>query len=105
MTFGRTSPFEVLFGDFAESQSKDFSKDTIDDEESAEDYGYISDSDLEDDEDDRAASSKRTIKSKVHPCDPFGVPGEGRKILCGEEHEERVEKGKVVKIPDVAFLT
>jgi hypothetical protein len=95
---------KVLFGDFAESQSKNFSKDIIDDEESGEDYGYISDSDLEDDEDDKVASLQRKIKAKVHPFDPFRAPGVGRKVLC-EEHEEHAEKGKVVKIPDVAFLT
>ena len=95
---------KVLFGDFTESKSKDFSKDTIDDEESAEDYGYISDSDLEDDEDQRAAPFKHTTKSKVHPFDPFGIPGEDRRI-SSEEHEEHIEKGKVFKIPDIAFVT
>jgi len=82
--------FEVLFGDFAEAQSKDFNKETIDEEESAEDYGYLSDSDLEDDDD------------KGVP--PAVVPPQERKILC-EEHEERIEKGKIVKIPDMAFVT
>ena len=90
----RTEPqrtvFKVLFGNFAESQSKDFSKDTIDDEESTEDYGYLSDSDLEDDDDMRAP--------------PVAVPPEQREIPC-EEHEERIEKGKIVKIPDMAFVT
>ena len=84
-----TIVFEVLFGNFAESQSKDF-KEGIDEEESAEDYGYLSDSDLEDDEDERVPS--------------VVVPSEDKKILC-EEYEERVEKGKFVKIPDVAFVT
>jgi hypothetical protein len=64
----------------------------------------LSDSDLEDDEDEKVASLKHASKSKVHPFDPFGVPGEDRRILC-EEHEERVETGKVVKIPDIAFVT
>ena len=96
--------FKVLFGTFAESQSKDFSEEEIDDEESAEDYGYLSDSDLEDDEDEKVALFRHTNKSKAHPFDPFGVPGENKKIIC-EEYEERVEKGKVVKIPDMAFVT
>ena len=96
--------FKVLFGNFAESQSKDFSKEEIDDEESAEDYGYLSDSDLEDDEDEKVASFKPTGKLKARPSDPFGVPGEDKRNLC-EEHEERVEKGKIVKIPDMAFVT
>ena len=95
--------FEVLFGNFAESQLKDF-KEPIDDEESAEDYGYLSDSDLEDDEDEKVALSNGASKPKVQLIDPFGIPGEDRRILW-EEHDERVEKGKVVKIPDVAFVT
>ena len=92
--------FEVLFGNFAESQSKDFNKEVIDEEESAEDYGYLSDSDLEDDEDDKVAPPK----SKARSPDPSVVPGGDEKISC-EEHEERVDKGKVVKIPDMAFVT
>ena len=86
----------MLFGNFAESRSKDFNE-AIDKEESTEDYGYLSDSDLEDDEDDKASSLNPTSKSKVHPS------GEN-KIVC-EGHEECVETGKVVKIPDVAFVT
>jgi len=93
----------VLFGDFAESQSKDF-KEEIDEDDSAEDYGYLSDSDLEDDEDEKVASSKHTRKPKVYPFDPFGASGEARKITC-DEHEECAAKGKVAKIPDMAFVT
>ena len=96
--------FEVLFGNFAESRSKDFSKEEIGDEESAEDYGYLSDSDLEDDEDEKVTSFTRTNKQEVHPFDPFGIPSGDSKIVC-EEHEEHIEKGKVVKIPDMAFVT
>ena len=95
--------FKVLFGTFAESQSKDF-KDEIDDEEFGEYYGYLSDSDLEDDEDEKVASFKHTSKPKVYPFSPFGAPGEDRKIPC-EEHEERIQKGKVVKVPDMALVT
>ena len=94
----------MLFGNFEESQPKDFSKEEIDDEESTENYGYLSDSDLEDDEDEKLASFKNTSKPKVHPFDPFATPGEDSKIPC-EEREERVEKGKIAKIPDVAFVT
>ena len=93
----------MLFGTFAESQSKDF-KEEIDDDESTEDYGYLSDSDLEDDEDEKVATFKHTSKPKVYPLNPYGAPGEDRKISC-EEHEERTEKGKVVKIADMAFVT
>jgi len=94
----------VLFGNFTESQPKEFSKEEIDDEESGEGYGYLSDSDLEDDEDEKVVSFKNPSKPKVHPFDPFAIPGEDSKILC-EEHEEHVEKGKIVKIPDMAFVT
>jgi hypothetical protein len=94
---------KVLFGDFAESQSKDF-KEAIKEEESAEDYGYLSDSDLEDDEDEKVASFKQNTKLKGHPFDPFAIPGENMRIIC-EEHDECVGKGKVVKIPDMAFVT
>ena len=96
--------FEVLFGNFAESQSKDLSKEEVDDEESAEDYGYASDSDLEEDEDEKDASFKSTSKPKAHQFDPFAIIGEENKVLP-EEHEEHVEKGKIVKIPDTALVT
>jgi len=92
---------KVLFGTFTESQLRDFTNGDIDAEESAEDYGYLSDSDLEDDEDDKAVS---TIGSKVHPLDKSAIPSEGRRGPC-EEHDQHVEKGKIVKIPDMAFLT
>jgi hypothetical protein len=82
--------FEVLFGGFAEARSKIFKEESIDEEESAEDYGYSSDSDLEDDGDGRVA--------------PIAVPPENREIPC-EEHDERIEKGKIVKIPDMALVT
>jgi len=96
--------FKVLFGNFAESQSKDFNEETLDEEGSAEDYGYLSDSDLEDDEDEKVASYKRKAKSKAHQFNPFAVPGEDKKIVC-EDHEEHAGKGKVVKISDMAFVT
>ena len=96
--------FQGFFSSGATVQWEDFSKDIIDNNESAEDYGYLSDSDLEDDEDEKIAPFKRTRKSKTHPFDPFGVPGEGRGIAC-EEHKEHAETGRVVKIPDMAFVT
>jgi len=57
---------------------------TIDEEKSGEDYGYLSDSDLEDDEDEKVASFKRKGKStKGHPFNPFAkstvnILGKGR---------------------------
>jgi len=95
--------FKVLFGNFTESQSRDF-REAIDEEDSAEDYGYLSDSDLEDDEDEKIASFKRQTGSMAHPSNPFAVPGEDRRNLS-EENEEHVKEGKVVKISDVAFVT
>ena len=88
-----TVVFEVLFGSFSEAQSRDFGEETIDEDEIAEDYGYSSDSDLEDNVDRGAA-----------PVAPVAVPRQEKKILC-EENEERIEKGKIVKIPDMAFVT
>ena len=86
----------MLFGTFAESQSRDFNE-AIDEEEFAEDYGYLSDSDLEDHE---ASKPKPGFRSKIHRPNLSGK----NEIIC-EAHEEYVEKGKVVKIPDVAFVT
>ena len=54
----------MFFGNFAESQSKVFNE-AIDEEEYTEVYGYPSDSDLEDNEDDEASSFNPTFKSKV----------------------------------------
>ena len=103
----RTGPHtfvsEVLFGNFAEFQSKDF-EEAVDEEESAEDYGYLSDSDLEDDEDEEIALPKEKAKPKARLLNPFTAPGENRKLIR-EEHEEQVDKGRVVKIPDMAFVT
>ena len=86
----------MLFGNFAESRSKDFNE-AIGEEESAEDYGYFSDSDLED---DNASKFNPTAESKIHPLEL----SEKDKVVCGG-HKECVEKGKVVKIPDMAFVT
>ena len=95
--------FEVLFGNFAESQLKDF-KEAIDEEETAEDYGYLSDSDLEDDEDEGITSPENTREPRVINLNKPVFLGFLGGPPCGE-HEERTEKGKVVKIPDIAFVT
>ena len=94
--------FEVLFGNFSESQSKDF-EEVVDEEESAEDYGYLSDSDLEEDEDEKVSSSKPLPKPNAHPSDPPVGPSQGKVVW--EEYKERIGEGKVVKIPDTAFVT
>ena len=93
---------KVLFGNFAESQLKDLNE-KLDGEESAEDYGYLSDSDLEDDEDEKPSSGRRAAKSKINRSKSPAIPSEA-KIAC-EEHDERVRKGKIVKLPDMAFVT
>ena len=63
----------------------------------------MSDSDLEDDEDEKLFPLKPSSKTRVPLFDPFAIPGED-KIVC-EEHEEAVEEGKVVKIEDIALVT
>lgn len=83
----------VLFGTFAEAKSKGFSEE-IDDSESAEDYGYYSDSDLEEDTD--------VADSVGSPISPLG--GKQSLYLYGK-YKERPDKGKVIKIRDVAFIT
>jgi hypothetical protein len=85
----------VFFGDFVESQQKDFN-DPIDEEGSAEDYGYLSDSDLEDDEDVKCARQAAVSGPPV-------IPGSGDTAY--ENRKECIERGRVVKIPDVAFVT
>ena len=89
----------MLFGDFAESQSKDFGE-PINEEEFTEDYGYLSDSDLEDDEDGKVLS---TAGSGLFPLKPAEVMVENK--TAPEDYTEDIEKGKVIKIPDVAFVT
>jgi hypothetical protein len=95
---------QVLFGRFTEAESKDFSE-PLDDNERAENYGYHSDSDLEDDED--SMNAKETLKKAIpHTFNPFCPPLGGNKSTPTDgEHKEWVEKGKVIKIHDVAFIT
>ena len=90
----------MLFGTFAESESKDFSE-PLGDAEYAENYGYHSDSDLEDDEDSEAPKPARG-----HPFDPFCFTTTDKKPTPSRrEHEERLEKGKVIRIQDMALIT
>ncbi|KAF9785405.1 hypothetical protein BJ322DRAFT_828370 [Thelephora terrestris] len=97
----KTVPYfnDLLFGDFAESQSKEF-EEAIDEDGSTEDYEYLSDSDLEDDEDEKILSG---MESTPHTLDAPASVGEEKAVP--EDYRERIEKGKVVKIPDIAFLT
>ena len=92
--------FEVLFGGFAESQPKCFDE-KIDEGESAEDYEYLSDSDLED-EDDTVTPPSNTSGPKTQQPDLSAISGNGPDC---DDHRECVEKGRVIKISDVAFVT
>ena len=97
----------MLFGQFGEAESKDFSE-PLNDSESAGDYGYYSDSDLEEDED--SASSKEAPSQKRpaggHLSDPFSLPPvEHEPASTYGEYKERLEKGKVIEIRDMAFIT
>lgn len=98
----------MLFGQFGEAEPKDFSE-PLDDDESADDYGYYSDSDLEEDED--CVSLTKSPKQNSLPTgsnlpDPFhfSLSEDKPAPTCGE-YEGRPEKGKVIKIQDMAFVT
>ena len=95
---------KVPFRSYVKAPLRDVGKSAADRDEYADDYGYSSDSDLEDDEDEKVTLPKRQTKSKVHPFDSYGIFDEGRKSPC-EEHVEHTEEGKTVKIPDMAFVT
>lgn len=97
---------QVLFGAFAEAESKDFSE-SLDDDQCADDYGYYSDSDLEEDEDsvNLKEALKRTGHVRGHLFDPLCFPpAENEPPPTYGEYTENLE-GKVIKIQDVAFVT
>ena len=100
-----TNTHRVLFGQFGEAESKDFLE-PLDDTKSADDYGYYSDSDLEEDED--SVSSKGAWKQMNHAGgdlpDLFSFLPVEDDPVCGE-YKESLEKGKVIKVQDVAFVT
>lgn len=98
----------MLFGQFGEAEPKDFPE-PLDDDESADDYGYCSDSDLE--EDDDSASSNKSSKQNSLAAgsnlpDPFYFPPIENEPAptCGE-YEGRLKKGKIIKVQDMAFVT
>jgi len=102
----KTIPYfnDLLFGNFSEAELKNFDGSIGRDESAAEDYGYYSDSDLGDEEDEKPRQSART-------CDePSAGPFRRPQPLVGENprHEnlpEPANKGKIVRIPDMAFVT
>ena len=97
----------VLYGTFEEAEPKDFSE-PIDDTVSGRDYSYHSDSDLEED-DDVANSEERpeeTAPLRGHPFDPFCFStGDNMPTRAYGERKESPQKGKVIKIQDVAFIS
>ena len=97
---------KVLSGGFAESQLKD-PKEAIDEEEYAENYEYLSDSDLEEDGDElKVPTPKRIAKSNVTRSDSSETETPGEDSTEQEDSEpECVEKLRVIKIQDVAFVT
>ena len=84
----------MLFGTFAEAEAKDFSEPCEDG--FAEDYGYSSDSDLEEDSDFEGREPVATPVTGV----PFlkTVP-----TIVG--YQENTQTGKVIKVQDIAFIT
>ena len=93
----------VLFGTFAEAESRDFSE-PLDSGEYAENYGYYSDSDLE--KGDLEDTPKETRPTRGHPFDPFCFTlTDGKSTPAHGEYEERLGKGKVIKIQDMALIT
>ncbi|KAF9645605.1 hypothetical protein BDM02DRAFT_490316 [Thelephora ganbajun] len=117
----------LLFGNFLEAESQDLSG-NFDDDESSNDYGYYSDSDLEDDGETvdtlkgvlkMATQPKNTARDVLRTVTP--QKGTLKRVLRTdslrrlgggtfhkpprEKYAERACKGKVVKVPDMAFIT
>ena len=90
--------WKVLLRNLPGPQSRDL-REAIEEEETAEDYGYSSDSDLEDDEEHMVSSFNQPGKKQP---DPFAIPGEEKTVF--EDREERVDS-KAIKIRDMAFVT
>ena len=97
----------MLFGGFAGARSRNF-REVIYGDEFAEDYGYESNSDLEDVGDglripQSVVAEDATPPEVQDPTNSPAISSEGN-IVC-EDHKECAEQGKVVKIPDVAYVT
>ncbi|KAF9785363.1 hypothetical protein BJ322DRAFT_827251 [Thelephora terrestris] len=96
---------DLLSGGFAESKSKDFSE-PVDEDEQAEDYGYYSDSDLEDDIDDAGEALEETTPLRGGSYYHFCLPTNSQKpVQTDGEWEGPSGKGAVIKICDIAFIT
>lgn len=96
----------VLFGQFGEAESEDFSE-PLNDTESAGDYGYYSDSDLEEDKDPGLTEApKQNGPAGGNLSDPFRFSPVGEKLVPPHgKCEEDLKKGKVIKIQETAFTT
>lgn len=84
--------FLVLFGPFAEAGTRDFYEN---DDEFAEEYGYSSDSDLEEDSDFESlpiVGTENTSFPRQREA-PYG------------QYEEHMQAGKVIRVQDIAFIT
>ena len=97
----------MLYGNFVEAQSRSLIE-AIDQQEFAEDYGYSSDSDIEDQE-DQWSIQECGVASHSTNSGVRGLPGSpatsSKDKMVYEDHDECVRQGKVVKIPDVAYVT
>ena len=87
----------MLFGNFSEAKLRDFDDDIGTHDTVAVDYGYHSDSDLEDCEPTSTLARGGSRAKPTHR--PVG------KESYYEIHNELDNKGKVVWIPDMAFAT
>ena len=97
----------VLSGTFAEAESKDFSE-AIDDSEITEDYGYYSDSDLEDDDHvvDSAEPPETVACPREQPLDPSSSsPRNDNSPRAYDELRKCSRQGKIIKVQDVSFIT
>ncbi|KAF9778322.1 hypothetical protein BJ322DRAFT_493551 [Thelephora terrestris] len=92
---------DLLFGNFSEAELRNLDDGFGDYETIAENYGYDSDSDLEDDEDEKPSSSS-LASDELRAAPSHRPASEGS---CYENHSELDNQGKIVKIPDMAFVT
>jgi hypothetical protein len=94
----------VLSGTFAEAESKDFSE-AIDDNEIAEDYGYHSDSDLEDDDHIANPTESPGIVAPLDEDPSSPSPTTDKSTRVYDELSKRPRQGKIIEIQDIAFIT
>ena len=93
----------MLSGTFAEAKVRDFSE--TDGDEFAEDYGYSSDSDLEEDSDfGDPVPATPTLDSPDLITTPTVGSSRAEEVPYGK-YEESALAGKVIKIQDVALIT